>query len=50
MEKLPVCFNADAGGGRFVASFAFLNRTDSKVLHEDCETMITKHVVKGKSN
>ena len=32
MEKLPVCFDADAGGGRFVASFAFLNRTDSKIV------------------
>ena len=34
MKQLPVCYDADAGGGRFVASFAFLNRTDrSVVLH-----------------
>ncbi len=28
---LPVCFDADAGGGRFVAIFAFLNRIDKSV-------------------
>jgi deoxycytidylate deaminase len=34
MKQLPVCYDADAGGGRFVASFAFLNRKDcSVVLH-----------------
>ena len=34
MGELPVCFDADAGGGRFVATFAFLNRKDrSVVLH-----------------
>ena len=34
MKQLPVCYDADAGVGRFVASFAFLNRTDrSVVLH-----------------
>ena len=32
LEKLPVCFDSDAGGGRFVASFTFLNRTDSKIV------------------
>ena len=32
MGKLPVCFDADAGGGRFVASFAFLNRKDSTIV------------------
>ena len=31
MGCLPVCFDADAGGGRFMASFAFLNRLDGKV-------------------
>jgi hypothetical protein len=32
--ELPVCFDGDAGGGRFVATFAFLNRKDgSIVLH-----------------
>ena len=31
LEKLPVYFYADAGGGRFVASFAFLN--SKTVLH-----------------
>ena len=34
MSYLPVCFDGDAGGGRFVATFAFLNRKDrSIVLH-----------------
>ena len=28
---LPVCIDADAGGGRFVASFTFLNRKDETV-------------------
>ena len=32
MNELPVCFDADAGGGRFVATFAFLNRKDSSVV------------------
>ena len=32
MNKLPVCFDADAGGGRFVATFAFLNRRDSSIV------------------
>ena len=31
MGCLPVCFDADAGGGRFVASFTFLNSLDTKV-------------------
>ena len=26
-----MCFDADAGGGRFVASFTFLNRLDKQV-------------------
>ena len=28
---LPVCFDADAGGGRFLAVFTFLNREDGDV-------------------
>ena len=28
---LPVCFDGDAGGGRFVATFAFMNRHDKDV-------------------
>ena len=28
---LPVCFDADAGGGRFLATFTFLNRNDGDV-------------------
>ena len=32
---LPVCFDADAGGGRFLAVFTFLNREDGDVkLHQ----------------
>ena len=27
-----MCFDADAGGGRFVATFAFLNRRDSSIV------------------
>ena len=27
-DILPVCFNGDAGGGKFVAQFTFLNRKD----------------------
>ena len=37
LEKsiLPVCIDADAGGGRFLASFTFLNRKDETVkLHQ----------------
>ena len=30
-QELPVCFDADAGGGRFLAIFGFLNRTDFDV-------------------
>ena len=34
ISYIPVCFDCDAGGGRFVATFAFLNRKDrSIVLH-----------------
>ena len=34
MSYLPLCFDGDAGGARFVATFAFLNRKDrSIVLH-----------------
>ena len=29
--ELPVCFDADAGGGRFLAVFTFLNREDGEV-------------------
>ena len=29
--ELPVCFDADGGGGRFVATFAFLNRIDGEI-------------------
>ena len=29
--ELPVCFDADAGGGRFLAVFTFLNREDGDV-------------------
>ena len=28
MSQLPVCFDGDAGGGRFVAIFVFLKRKD----------------------
>ena len=31
MEHLDVCFNADAGAGRFVAAFTFLNRKDGSI-------------------
>ena len=30
-RELPVCFDADAGGGRFLATFTFLNRNDGDV-------------------
>ena len=30
-KELPICFDADAGGGRFLAVFAFLNRMDEDV-------------------
>jgi hypothetical protein len=30
-KTLPVCFDGDAGAGRFVATFAFLNRHDKDV-------------------
>ena len=30
-SELPVCFDADAGGGRFLAIFTFLNRYDEDV-------------------
>ena len=30
-RELPVCFDADAGGGRFLATFTFLNRKDGDV-------------------
>ena len=30
-KTLPVCFDGDAGGGRFVATFGFLNRHDKDV-------------------
>ena len=30
-QELPVCFDADAGGGRFLAIFGFLNRIDFDV-------------------
>ena len=30
---LPVCFDADAVGGRFLATFTFLNRNDDVKLH-----------------
>ena len=30
-KVLPVCFDADAGGGRFLATFTFLNRKDGDV-------------------
>ena len=29
--ELPLCFDADAGGGRFLAIFTFLNRKDGEV-------------------
>ena len=30
-KELPICFDADAGGGRFLAVFTFLNREDEDV-------------------
>ena len=32
INSLHVCFDADAGAGRFVAFFAFMNRLDGKVV------------------
>ena len=31
LGELPICIDADAGGGRFVATFTFLNRLDGEV-------------------
>ena len=30
-DKLDVCWNGDGGGGRFIASFAFINNTNRKI-------------------
>ena len=31
MSQLPVCFDGDAGGGRFVEFFSFFNRKDGQL-------------------
>ena len=32
-DTIHVCYDADGGGGRFVAEFAFLNRKDNTIKH-----------------
>ena len=53
-QELPVCFDADAGGGRFLAIFGFLNRTDFDVklhpflLYEGSDSRMNMEMTLGK--
>ena len=53
-EEIVVCFDADGGGGRFVAEFAFLNNIDRKIkihpilIYEGVDTRPNLEVTLGK--
>ena len=53
-KELPICFDADAGGGRFLAVFAFLNRNDQDIklhpflLYEGSDTRKNMEITLGK--
>ena len=53
-QELPVCFDADAGGVRFLAIFGFLNRTDfdvklhSFLLYEGSDSRMNMEMNLGK--
>ena len=53
-KELPICFDADAGGGRFLAVFAFLNRLDQDIklhpflLYEGSDTRMNMEITLGK--